>query len=113
MNWRREQTGWVIHSKGVPWHRVPLPTSAMRRRWYRFTHGCSAHSMSVHGREVTHRCICGAVRFGDTGPLRTPWSPAQNIAVNVKMGAWHDRNSRFHGTAMHYRPYIHALEEQP
>lgn len=112
MNWLREQTGWVIHTNRTPWHAVPLAKPGPARLWYRLVHQCYAHSISVHGREVTHRCICGAVRFGDTGPLGVPWTPAHGTVIKVKMGAWQDRNSRFNGTALEYRPYIHALEEQ-
>jgi hypothetical protein len=31
--------------------------------------------------------------------------------MKVKMTSWNDRNSRHRGTALVYRPYVHALEE--
>lgn len=99
--------------------------------WGRTFHRCTPHSTSVHGREVTQRCICGAARFGDLGPTRTAWAPTptpgllssathaaaaaaaekQVKQVQVRMGSWNDRNSRHRGTALVYRPYVHALEE--
>lgn len=128
MNWRREQTGWVFHRQGVAWHKMPL------KGWlWRTFHLCTPHTTSVHGREVTQRCICGAARFGDIGPARVGWVPKptpglmssathaaaaaaaekQVRSLQVQMTSWNDRNSRYRGTALVYRPYVHALEEQP
>ena len=126
MNWRREQTGWTFSRQGVAWHRMPAPAG-----WWRWFHRCTAHTTSVHGREVTQRCTCGAARFGELHPLVTPWAPSigirgANVAslkvslgirgaevadLKVKMTSWTDRNSRRRGTALVYRPYVHALEE--
>lgn len=126
MNWRREQTGWVFHRQGVAWHKMPLPG------WLgRTFHACTPHTTSVHGREVTQRCTCGAARFGELSPAVTPWAPARTPGLlcaathaaaaaaaerqirdlKVKMTSWTDRNSRHRGTALVYRPYVHALEE--
>lgn len=112
MQWRRETTGWVIHRQGVAWHRMPLPGW-----WRRAFHRCVAHTTSVHSREVTQRCWCGAVRFGDTGLIATSWAPSVGVkgadvaGLKVKMGPWKERNTRYNGTALVYRPYVHALEE--
>lgn len=126
MNWRREQTGWVFHRKGVAWHKMPLPGG-----FGRMFHKCSPHTTSVHGREVTQRCICGAARFGELDLNSVPWSPTptpgllstathaaaaaaaerQIKGLQVRMTRWNDRNSRHKGTALVYRPYVHALEE--
>jgi hypothetical protein len=112
MNWRREQTGWTFSRQGVAWHRMPAPAG-----WWRWFHQCTAHTTSVHGREVTQRCTCGAARFGELHPLVTPWAPSIGIrgadvaGLKVKMTNWTDRNSRRRGTALVYRPYVHALEE--
>jgi hypothetical protein len=112
MNWRREQTGWVFHRQGVAWHKMPLPG------WLgRTFHGCTPHTTSVHGREVTQRCTCGAVRFGELSHAVTPWAPSVGVrgadiaGLKVKMNSWTDRNSRHRGTALVYHPYVHALEE--
>jgi hypothetical protein len=48
-----------------------------------------------------------------------PWAPSVGIkdagkkfaGLRVKMGPWKERNSRHHGTALVFRPYVHALEE--
>lgn len=118
VKWRREQTGWVFHRQGVSWHKVPLPAGW----WWRIFHRCIGHTTSVHGREVTQRCTCGAARFGEYGPQFLPAAVAAQFPPwemgrhgnrpPVPMGSWKDRNSRYKGTALVYRPHVHALEEQ-
>ena len=116
VRWRREQTGWVYHVHGVSWHKVPL-----RGGWWRTFHKCIGHTTSVHGREVTQRCTCGAVRFGQYGPpflsdavanQLPPWEMGKHgNRPPAPMGPWQERNSRYKGTALVYRPHVHALEE--
>lgn len=110
MNWRREQTGWIFHTRGVPWHREPIRRNRIA---YQLFHGCVAHSTSVHGRTVTERCICGGVRFGELPLAATPWVPADqpgHVPTYVKMGPWGDRNSRLKGNAMQYYPHVQPIE---
>lgn len=112
MKWRQEQTGWIFHVRGVPWHREPVRGN---RLLYGLLHVCTAHSTSVHGRTVTERCICGGVRFGELPIQATPWVPKGmpgHVPAHVRMGRWRERNSRLKGIAMHFYPHIQPVDEE-
>lgn len=107
--WEKEPGGWYQHADNIPWWKVALPGW-----WHRLTHRCSAHSAGVYGWDVMLRCICGAVRNGTTDPnehLRVSSPGNRPLRVRLTEG-WKERNSRYNGTALLYRPHVRLLVDE-
>lgn len=112
--WQKEptNTGWYAHQDELAWFAVHLPHNRISAVFYRMGHSCRAQSIGIHGHEVTARCACGAVQFGTTDIHTHAWTPHSPKPFTWTVETpWQERNSRYLGTAMFYRPMLTPLQE--